>query len=119
MMTVADPTVLTAIVGAAAAAIGAITPVIIERRNGKKTKADEIEDAAEESIASWGSLNEALGREIQRLHGDMDRQRADYQAAMEKQRIEYETQLDAARRRITDLETDVASLQRLIGQPPK
>jgi gas vesicle protein len=115
-MTVADPTVLTVIIGTVAGVIGAATPIIIERRNGKRSKRDEIEDAAEESIASWGSLNEALGREIQRLHGDLERQRADYQAVMDKQRADYEAQLDAARKRITDLETDVASLQRLIGQ---
>jgi gas vesicle protein len=116
---VADPTVLTAIVGAAAAALGAVTPLLIERRNRVRSKKDDIEDAAEESIASWGSLNEALGREIQRLHADMDRIRSENQAVMDRQHTDYETQLIAARKRISELETDVASLQRLLGQASK
>jgi gas vesicle protein len=103
---VADPTVLTAIVGAAAALLGAGTPIVIERRNHKKSQREEIDEAAEESIASWNSLNEALGREIKRLQDTMDRQRTDY-----------ETQLDAARKRITELESDLASLRRILGQP--
>lgn len=102
----ADPTALTAIIGAAAAVLGASTPLFIERHNREKVHRDEVAEAAGDNIASWNTLNAALGREIQRLQAAMDRQRADY-----------ENQLDAARNRITELETDVASLRRILGQP--
>lgn len=115
----ADPTVLTAVLGAFAGAIGAVTPIIIERRNNRRSRREEIAEAAADSVASWTSLNDALGREITRLHTEMDRIRADCQAAMDRQRAESEKQLHVARSRITELETDVASLRRLLGGPPK
>jgi gas vesicle protein len=114
---VPDPTALTAIVGAAAGCLGAATPVVIARHNRQKAKRDEIEEAAEYNVTSWSTLNDALGREIQRLQFAMDRQRADYAAQLAATRNEYEIQLDAARKRITELETDVASLRRILGPP--
>lgn len=113
-----DPALLTGIIGAAAGVSGAAIPVIIERHNRRKSAQDELEEAAEESVTSWTSLNEALGREIRRLQGEIDRIRSENQAALARQQIDYENQLTAARRRITELETDVASLRRILGQPP-
>lgn len=125
----ADPAALTAMVGAAAGLLGALTPILIERRQDRRNReADEKQSAekmADSSVRSWSELNLALNREIERLHEDLNRIRADYEAAidrqqrehveaMEKQRREYEFQLAEARRRITDLETDVASLRRLL-----
>lgn len=123
-----DPALLTGIIGAAAGVFGAGVPVVIERRNRAKSAREEIEEAAGETVASWNSLNEALGREIRRLQDEiathraeyqaaLAQQRDDYQAAMDRQRTDYETQLDAARKRITELETDVASLRRILGPP--
>lgn len=128
--TVPDPALLTGIIGAAAGILGAGTPIVIERHNRKKSAREEIEDAAEDTVASWNSLNEALGREIRRLQDEINRTRTDYRAAMAKQeadyktamdqqRGDYEAQLDAARKRITELEADVASLRRILGQPPR
>jgi hypothetical protein len=119
----ADPTVITAVVGTIAAVIGASTPIIIERRHDRATEHDRETDAAEETeatrVASWAGLNEALGREIERLQQDVARIRSDYEAALARQRDEYEAKLAASTSRITELETDVASLRRLLGQPPK
>lgn len=127
----ADPALLTGVVGAAAGVVGAATPVVFERWHRKKDRQaearKEAEGLASSSIESWAELNKALNREISRLHSDVDRirsdyesaiarQRADYEAAMERQRADYEARLDSAHRRITELETDVASLKRILGQ---
>lgn len=114
-----DPAALTAVIGATAGVIGAGTPIIIERRNRRNARKEREQDTVEDTVASWASLNKALGEEIDRLHSDIDRIRADYHAAMNQQRAEYEEHLDVARKRISELETDVASLRRLLGQPPK
>ncbi len=127
----ADPALLTGIVGAAAGLIGAATPILFERRHGRKEReAKDEKDArelADSSIESWAELNKALAREIARLHTDVDRIRSDYEAAierqqrqheaeMQRQRADYEGRLDSAQLRITELETDVASLKRILGQ---
>lgn len=129
-MTVADPTALTAIIGSASGVISAACAILFERRHeGRDADAEAEKTAkglADSSIESWTELNKALNREIARLHSDVDRirsdyetamerQRTEYEAAMQRQRTEYETQLAADHRRITDLETDVASLRRLLS----
>lgn len=129
-MDVADPTALTAIIGAAAGILGAAAPIVIDRRRDKHDREADAKHAAEDiassSIESWTELNKALNREIARLHADVDRIRSDYESAMERQRREYEAalarqrtdyeeQLRDARQRITDLEADVASLRRLLS----
>lgn len=127
---VADPAVLTAVVSAGAAVLGALTPVFIQRHQERREREAEAEQSAgklvDSSITSWAELNRALNAEIARLHGDLDRIRRDYEAAikrqqrehdaaMARQRQDYEGQLGEARQRITDLETDVASLRRLLA----
>lgn len=119
----ADPTIITAVVGAAAGVIGAATPILFERRHKReKSQDDEVTEEKElagTQVASWTGLNEALGREIERLHQDIDRIRTDYESAMRRQREDYEAQLNVAHVRIAELETDVASLRRLLGAPPR
>jgi gas vesicle protein len=115
----ADPALLTAIVGTAAGLIGAATPILFERRHGRKEReAGAEKDAkklADSSIESWAALNKALNREIGRLHDDVDRIRSDYESAIARQRTEHETQLAGAHQRIADLEADVASLRRILS----
>lgn len=96
----ADPAVITAWVMAAGAAVTAVTPLVMARR-----KAARQRDST--TLASFTALNNALDREIQRLHGDMTKLRDDY-----------ERRLDAAQDRITELESEVATLQRLLRQGP-
>lgn len=114
-----DPILLTGVVGTVAAVIGAATPILFERRHGRKEREAEAEkDAkalADSSVKSWAELNKALNREIGRLHDDVDRIRSDYEAAIARQRAEHETQLAGAHQRIADLEADVASLRRLLS----
>lgn len=120
----ADPILLTGVVGTVAAVIGAATPILFERRHGRKEREAEAEKEAQaladSSVKSWAELNKALNREIGRLHDDVDRIRSDYESALARQRAEHEAQLAGANRRIADLEADVASLQRLLspGQGP-
>ncbi len=96
----ADPAVITAWVMAAGAAVTAVTPLVMARR-----KAARQHDSA--AVASFTALNDALGREIARLQGDKTKLRDDY-----------ERRLDAAQDRITELESEVATLQRLLRQGP-
>ena len=123
----ADPILLTGIVGTAAAVVGAATPILFERRKGRKDREADAEKASSANIESWAELNKALNREIARLHSDVDRIRSDYETAiarqqreheaeMQRQRADYEARLEADHRRITELETDVASLKRILGQ---
>lgn len=126
----ADPTALTAIIGVGAAALGAFAPIVIDRSHTRREReadaAKSAEDIANSSIESWAELNKALNREIDRLHRDVNRirsdyetaivrQRHEYEAAMEKQRLTHEAQQAEDRKRIADLEADVASLRRLLS----
>jgi hypothetical protein len=92
----ADATTITAVVMAAGAAVTAITPIAMRRR--QKTRE---QDAT--VLASFTALNKALGQQIERLQGDMDRLRGDY-----------ERRLGTAQDRITELESEVATLNRLL-----
>jgi len=96
----ADPAVITAWVMAAGAAVTAVTPIVMARR-----KAAKAQDAT--VLASFTALNSALGREVERLQGDMAKLRDDY-----------ERRLDSAQARISELESEVATLQRLLRQGP-
>jgi uncharacterized protein involved in exopolysaccharide biosynthesis len=99
---------LTALIGTAAGVIGTTFAVITARREKVKDDESEAEERAAGSVASWTALNAALDREIRRMHEEMDRLRD-----------EYERHLQAARFRITELETEVATLKRLLrGEQP-
>jgi polyhydroxyalkanoate synthesis regulator phasin len=89
-----DPTALTeAVLGMGSLVAAYVVPLVLTRR-----KAGGDADAS-----SWAALNEALQREVKRLQDDLARQRADHQS-----------QLDAARGRIGELELEVAALQRAL-----
>lgn len=114
----ADPTVITAFVGTAVGVIGAATPILLERRHRRDQEKDRETEAAGEfataTVANWTALNDALNREISRLHSDIDRIRTEYQAAMDRQRADYEAQLAAAHEQIAELRAEVATLRRLL-----
>jgi hypothetical protein len=103
----ADPTLLTGIIGAGAGVVGAAYGIITGLRERAKEGEKEAEGRAATSLANWSALNEALQREIQRRDAEMVRLRADY-----------ETRLDAAHQRITELETEVGILQRALSSRP-
>ena len=96
----ADPAVITAWVMAAGAAVTAVTPIVMARRKATKQRDPSV-------LAGFTKLNTALDREIERLQGDMTKLREDY-----------ERQLDAAREQIRQLQSEVATLQRLLRQGP-
>lgn len=102
-----DATLLTGIIGAGAGVFGAAFGIITGLRERAKESEREAEGRAATSLANWAALNEALQREIQRRDAEMDRLRADY-----------ETRLDLAHKRISELETEVAILQRALSSRP-
>jgi uncharacterized protein involved in exopolysaccharide biosynthesis len=105
---VADPTLLTGVIGTVAGVIGTTFAVYTARREKVKDDENDDEQRAAGSVASWTALNAALDREIRRMHEEMDRLRD-----------EYERHLQAARNRITELEGEVATLKRLLrGEQP-
>lgn len=109
----ADATTLTELViavGGIAAAY--VVPLVLAKR---KDAGDKERDA----VSSWAELNDALQAEIKRVTGELERQRADYQGQLGALRADYQGQLDGARKRITELEAEVATLQRALrGQSP-
>lgn len=100
-------TLTTLVLGGGALVAAYVVPVVLA---GRKDKGDQAHDA----VSSWAELNEALQAEIKRVTGELDRQRADYQQQLNAARADYQGQLDAARRRITELEAEVAALQRAL-----
>ncbi len=108
-----DPVALTTmVVAVGGVAAGYIVPLVLTRR---ASAGDEKRDA----VSSWAELNEALQAEIKRVTGELARQRADYQRQLDGLRGDYQAQLDGARKRITELEAEVAALQRALrGQGP-
>ena len=102
-----DPTVLTGVIGTAAAAISAAAAFVSARRDRTRDEDEDAAARAANSVASWTALNAALDREISRLHEDMNRLRD-----------EYEQNLQAARLRISELETEVAALRRALKGDP-
>ncbi len=96
----ADAAVITAYVMAAGAAVTAVTPIVMARRKASKQRDPN-------ALAGFAKLNEALDRQIERLQEDMTKLREDY-----------ERRLDAAQDRITELESEVATMRRLLRQPP-
>lgn len=114
----ADPTILTGIIGTAAGALGAAAAYLTARREKKRDDEREADDLSASSVASWTALNAALDREISRLHQEMDRLRDEYEQHLRRLRDEYEQHLQAARQRITELELEVATLKRLLRKDP-
>jgi polyhydroxyalkanoate synthesis regulator phasin len=109
---VADATTLTELVIAASAlGAGYIVPLVLTR---KKDAGDKEATA----LSSWAELNEALQAEIKRVTGELERQRADYQRQFDALRDAHQSQLDASRRRITELEAEVSALQRTLRGGP-
>lgn len=106
-----DATTITACVMAGGAAITSITPIVMTRRKARKEK-DET------SLASFTALNNALGEQIQRTQEDMTRLRHDYEGQIARLRGDYENRLDTAQKRITELESEVGTLQRLLSRRP-
>ena len=118
-----DAGTLTEIVLAGGAlAASYVVPLVLTRR---KDAVDEKHDA----VSSWAELNEALQVEIRRVTGELERQRADYQGQLNALRTDYQAQLDGlrvdyqgqlvtARQRITELEAEVATLQRALRASP-
>lgn len=122
----ADPTVLTAVIGAIAGTVSALFPIWMERRHAEGERKQKEELAASQlagsakafagtSVESWEKLVAALNHELQRLQDDAERGRRDAAELLDQQRAEYEAQLAAARQRITELEGDVISLKRIIS----
>lgn len=107
----ADAGTLTTIVLAAGALVAAyVVPLVLARR--KSTEDKEVT-----ALSSWAELNEALQAEIKRVTGELERQRADFQRQFDASRADYQGQLDASRKRITELEAEVAALQRTLRGP--
>jgi uncharacterized protein YlxW (UPF0749 family) len=95
-----SPASLTNLVLAIGAMVAAwVVPVVLTRRPAVKDDTGQDASATE----AWTALNGALQTEVRRLQETLNQQRADYQS-----------QLDAARRRITELEQEVSALQRAL-----
>jgi polyhydroxyalkanoate synthesis regulator phasin len=104
------------------AAVGVPAALIMRARAGGGDKP--------EMVSSWSELNDALQAEIQRGAGVMEKQRTDFQQQLEDMRddykrqladvrADYQQQLGMARGRITELEAEVAALQRVLqGRGP-
>lgn len=109
----ADAAALTELVlGAGALAAAYVVPLVLAKRRS-------ADDQAATAVSSWAELNEALQAEIKRVTGELERQRSDYQRQLDALRDAHQSQLDGARRRITELEQEVSTLQRALrGQGP-
>lgn len=117
---------ITAWFGAAGTAIGALfAGVALRRKNKADAKRDE-EDRDATDVASWSGLNQALNREVTRLHSEMDEQRRRFQAELDEQRSrfqaemtsqreDYEERLRLANKRISDLNSELDALRRAIN----
>jgi DNA anti-recombination protein RmuC len=93
-----DPQTISEFVLAAAAVISTATPIVIARRRASIKNDQTV-------LASFTALNEALSKEVERLQGDMVRLRGDY-----------EQRLTSAMDQIRDLQSEVATLQRLLSK---
>lgn len=94
----ADATLVTEVVVAAGAAISALTPIVMSRLKTRREQDATVLD-------SFTRLNQAQAAEIERLRNDMSRLQTDY-----------ERRLNAAQDRITQLEAEVATLNRLLSK---
>lgn len=84
-----------------------VVPFALARRRS-------ADNQAATAVRNWAELNEALQAEIRRVTRELERQRTDYQSQLNDLRGDYQSQLDGARRRITELEAEVAALQRAL-----
>lgn len=101
---------LSAIGAVCAGAAAALTVRAQSRKDQRKDERDH--DASD--VASWSKLNASLDREIARLNTEMERQREDYERKLRDQQDRYERELALRDKRISELERDVDSLQRLL-----
>lgn len=108
----ADPTFLTVTIGSVAGVVGAVTGVIVVRRETKKVHEEE----AGNTVASWAALNAALNTEVERLNREMSNLRLDYEKAVNRLHSDYENQLTSARQRISELENEVKVMRGLLGR---
>lgn len=93
-----NPTTVSEFVLALAAVVSTATPIVMSRRRAAKKQDETV-------LASFTALNAALGKEVERLQADMIRLRDDY-----------EKRLAAAQGQIADLQSEVATLQRLLSR---
>lgn len=110
----ASPVDYTAIFSAAGSVVAGAAAYIAVRKQNRKDRADDERDRDLTDVASWKGLNDALDREIKRLHEEMDRQREDYERQLREQEERHERERALDRKRIAELERDVESLQRLL-----
>jgi hypothetical protein len=97
-----SPTDLTAILAGVTALIGSIAiPLWLARRK-------ERGDLDMADVTSWQGLNSAL-------RGQLDETEQRYRTQIADIRTEYNAQLKSARDRISELEQEVRTLQRLIS----
>lgn len=108
MLDATSLTELVSVLGGVAAAC--VVPLVLARRRS-------ADDQAATAVRSWAELNDALQAEIRRVTGELQRQRDDYQRQLDGLRTDYQGQLDASRKRITELEAEVAALQRTLRGP--
>lgn len=127
-----DPTVITSIVGAAAAvATGAFAifdgraRTRLERRSTETEERDSLaaEAGREEAhvtvdITNWRYLYESLRDEVERLNRLVRELRADNQAALDRQKQEHEAELRERDATIGQLRQEVEALQRVLERRP-
>jgi peptidoglycan hydrolase CwlO-like protein len=93
---VADATVISEFILAIAAVVSTATPIIVSRRRASKKQDETV-------LASFTALNAALGKEVERLQGDLSRMRDDY-----------EKRLTAAQDKIVSLQAKIETLQSVL-----
>jgi len=69
----ADPVAITAVVAAGGSVVAAATPYILSHRKTQQAKSISVAE-------NWSELTQRLQEEVDRLHRELARQKADYEA---------------------------------------
>lgn len=112
------PVELTSVIGLVVVAISTILVPAALRRRQTRDRNDRND------VVSWQGLNATLKQDVVNLRSERDADRAEHKARIAELETEYTRQLISARQRISQLETEVATLYRQLydmqtrPQPP-
>lgn len=100
------------VIGLGALVAAYVVPLVLTRQKRGDDRDSEVRTA-------WAELSETLQEERRQLQEELRHQRDDFAAQMRTQQEDFARQMGAARARITELESEVATLQRLLraGSP--
>lgn len=98
----------TTIVGAVIAVVGSIAiPLWLQRRK-------DADDRGLSAVVSWKGITDALQKERDDLRRQLDESDARQRRHVKELESDWDQRLSTAKQRITDLETEVAALRRVL-----